>query len=339
MLFRSLSAVLCTLSLGECIAFADETTPLPRVLVLVDTGADALYQRLRQEMESLGLEVTTAKATDNLGVGLEAQARGLGAIAAVRVSAISGGQVDMTIVDRATGKTVNRRLSVDKNADPAATELVAIRTIELLRASLLELQATHPQRGEVAAPGRLKEIVAESYRPAELPAAAVQVRAPGRYPVSNVSLLVGGDVTFTRGWSGGWGLGFGASARLARSLALEGMAQVPLSAMKRTGVGGEVSLNLALGRAGLRFMTTQEPLRFGCSMGGMLVHLSSSAEALPAYAAHSENLTAAGPYAAVFVAVGVHRAITLRFEQSEAYLLPDTIVRFAGVPTASFARP
>jgi hypothetical protein len=71
----------------------------------------------------------------------------------------------------------------------------------------------------------------------------------------------------------------------------------------------------------------------------MLVHLSSSADALPAYAAHSESLTAAGAYAAFFIAVGVHRAITLRFEQSEAYLLPDTIVRFAGVPTASFARP
>ena len=56
--------------------------------------------------------------------------------------AANGAFADVWISDHVTGKTVVRRLEV--GAGPNATAVLAIRALELLRASLLEIAAKAP---------------------------------------------------------------------------------------------------------------------------------------------------------------------------------------------------
>ncbi len=117
-----------------------------RVLV-IDPGVPALSGRLSEEIEALGLTVVIVDGDSS--APLEESARENEAIAAIRIEGGGSGAVEMTIVDRATGKTVRRRLAIATPSDPASAELIATRTVELLRASLMELSAAHPPRGEV----------------------------------------------------------------------------------------------------------------------------------------------------------------------------------------------
>ena len=97
-------------------------------------------------MSARGLEVTVVSGRDPTEP-LEARARAANAVGAIRITGSGSGSVEMTILDRATGKTVSRHLAIATPSDPASAELVATRTVELLRASLMELEAPHPPRG------------------------------------------------------------------------------------------------------------------------------------------------------------------------------------------------
>ena len=73
----------------------------------------------------------------------EQAARSVGAVAAVRLIASSEGKVEVWVADRVTGKAVVREL--DSPGAGASDAAVAIGSVELLRASLMELHSgSHP---------------------------------------------------------------------------------------------------------------------------------------------------------------------------------------------------
>jgi hypothetical protein len=98
--------------------------------------------RLRGE---LGAEGFNVKVVDSPGDAdphtfMEEQAAGADVVAVVAIFADNPtGAVELSVIDRVTGKTVTRRVP----ADPAATrsaEVLSIRAHELLRASFLEIE-------------------------------------------------------------------------------------------------------------------------------------------------------------------------------------------------------
>src|SRR5216683_1126525 len=112
----------------------------PRMVVMiVDPGVFPLSRRLGQEIESLGLVVKLVPADASHSPSLEDAALTAGAVAAIRIAPMGGGDVDMTILDGVTGKTVSWKLVAATTVEPAAGELIATRTVELLRASLMEI--------------------------------------------------------------------------------------------------------------------------------------------------------------------------------------------------------
>ncbi len=115
-----------------------------RVLLVEPPQSDATlfeaFGRLRAELELQSFEVEVLKPsverinTDSLE--LEAQTRS--AFAAVALQRNLGSTtVELWIVDRVTGKTVLRKLKIDDGKD--GPTLLAIRAVDLLRTSLLEL--------------------------------------------------------------------------------------------------------------------------------------------------------------------------------------------------------
>ena len=222
--------------------------PNDRVVLLVDPGVPTLARRLREEVEALGLEVRTVPAQVP-DVPLEERARAAGAIAAIRIAKSGAGSVEMTIVNRATGKTVMRTLAVATPEDPASTELVATRTVELLRASLIELAAEHPSRGEIALPREVTETVtreldggAPTFSLGAAPAVGFATGAP---PSANV------EVALSLRTRSGFGAGVAAF--------------VPLGASHVRVPEGDIELAATLLRLGALYETGSSDSDFPCA--------------------------------------------------------------------------
>ena len=109
--------------------------------MLAAPSVQPLARRLRQEIESLGLVVRWIAPEGVHLPSLEDEAIAAGAVASIRIAPTGTGDVEMTIFDSVSGKTANWKVVAATTSDPAAAEIMATRTIELLRASLLEMAA------------------------------------------------------------------------------------------------------------------------------------------------------------------------------------------------------
>jgi len=131
-------------------------TEPPRVVLIQDPGETTILPRLRAELTGLGLDVRTVSvpANERLPHDLIVAARGAGAVAAFRII-VEGDRADVWIADRVTGKVVLREM-LPRGAKIDG-RVVALRAVELLRASLLELDAPRAPQGELPPPVALHE--------------------------------------------------------------------------------------------------------------------------------------------------------------------------------------
>ncbi|MFO0548299.1 MAG: hypothetical protein U0271_07935 [Polyangiaceae bacterium] len=159
------------------LARADEqTTSSSRIVLVTREPTSPISMRLTAELGALGFEVVTAPPPSDMRdpsdvvALLERTSREANALAAIVVS-VRGGAVEVWIRDRTTDKTVLRE--VVRPGDGTDEELVAVRAVELLRASLLETQSPRAPKGEVN-PGEAAEKLASS----GLPAPRIEVTLP-----------------------------------------------------------------------------------------------------------------------------------------------------------------
>jgi hypothetical protein len=124
-----------------------------RVAVVATTSSE-ITDRLVDEVRFLGFEPqVVAPLADDDPSALVELARSLDVAAAIRVDAAKG-RVQVWVVDRMTGKLVARDLRLDDEGQLDA-RVVAVRAVELLRASLAELESRPPPpeaEAPVAAP-------------------------------------------------------------------------------------------------------------------------------------------------------------------------------------------
>ncbi len=135
-------------ALGMLLAGGARAEASGRILLVVDERAVALATRVAAELETLGFSVET-QTREPKPEELTLAARHVGAFAAIGIGPSASGSVEITVLDRVTGKTVRRELLGRSLEDPTTRELVALRASELLRASLMEIEAPHPPRGEL----------------------------------------------------------------------------------------------------------------------------------------------------------------------------------------------
>jgi len=119
--------------------FAEDARAETRVVVVDDGDRSmrAATERLRGELAAAGFLVVprgarVSEARDDVEGGPEE------GVASVRLVRVSRAVTELWVSDRLTGKTLVRRVNADPERSP---RLVALRGVELLRASLLELQS------------------------------------------------------------------------------------------------------------------------------------------------------------------------------------------------------
>lgn len=231
----------------------------PRVAVWLggpdDTQRTELSTRLRSELAIAGFDcVELGEVGDGSSASLESAARSAGAFAAIGVVRTGSLDADVWVTDRVTGKAVLRRVHFGADSADAAA-IFAIRAVELLHASLLELAEPHPSRGELRPPPEIRRWVEPETKKAPEPqrdayVAAVVLGGPGGLPV-RIAPALGFSWRPLPSWEGGieaWGPALSTvkategSARIDQEAALafarfHPLGRVALGPFGRLGVG------------------------------------------------------------------------------------------------------
>ena len=116
------------------------------IVVVADEPGDAVSARLERDLGSLGLSVMVLRATpenSSDSLALERCARGFGGVAAIRIWSDARGS-ELWAFDPATQRALSRSLVRPADANADANE-IALGTVELLRASLMELHPPPPR--------------------------------------------------------------------------------------------------------------------------------------------------------------------------------------------------
>ena len=119
-----------------------------RVVLLRSGNGDALGRQaetlLAAELRASGFEVVTRERAPGLDLraDMDGAAGALRPIAVLTIAATTGAAAEIWLSDRVTGKLVIRRIEAGGDGDPAAS--LALRAVELLRGSLLEITVDPP---------------------------------------------------------------------------------------------------------------------------------------------------------------------------------------------------
>jgi hypothetical protein len=317
-------------ALAAALASAPNAVAAPKILIAGREMDDPVLPRLRAELAALGYEVIELDAQDDaLGYAeLEETTRSAGAIAAVRLVAV-GGRVEVWIVDRVTRKTVLREVVEPEAASSDAAATVAVQAVELLRASLLEIQAPRPSRGALAPAPLVKA-------PVELPSA----------PLSPPSTRVGGELAAAVLWSpGGVGPAIAGMAEVhwmpARYIGVHALFVTSLEPARIDGPEGSAAISVGLAGGGVRLAlspgsTTWEPA-FEIGVAGSW--LEARGAAADPYVDLSVTAVSFAPYVRGSIGVEMTERLRLKLGVIGAFVSPAPVLRFSGREVARWGRP
>ncbi|MBN2716679.1 MAG: hypothetical protein JXX14_12565 [Deltaproteobacteria bacterium] len=186
----------CALSTAFFSVLVPETVHAGRghgttVLLARDTQMSGFERRIKAELEVAGFNVKLfdmdfREDTQRI---LDLRAHALNAAAAI-VCRQSAGFVEIWIADKVTNKTVLRRIQIP--ADEDAEAFVAISTVELLRASLLEIHTVAELTGTVRPTPEIEKLIAPK------PGDRSSIRAISGTPPPRFSLQVNPAVLILR---------------------------------------------------------------------------------------------------------------------------------------------
>ncbi|MBI2896020.1 MAG: hypothetical protein HYY06_20850 [Deltaproteobacteria bacterium] len=300
----------------------------PLVTIAVDGPGDPVAARLRAELEALGFEVEVLEAPSLVPSRplLEAAARDRGAIAAVRIVPSQAG-VEVWVFDRVTGKTVLREVVTDPDPARPDFELIALRAVELLRASLMEVEAPHPSRGEVR-PGPVVRAIAE------------RREAPTRQP--SMRLALGPGIALSPGGVGpALDVLFEVRFEPAGSIGATVTALVPtLPANVTDEDKGSASVLVALLGADVSWRSRSawrlEPTA-GAGAAMALLHMRGSAAG--GYVGATDDTLSLVPYVRGGARLTLWRGLGLVAQTLVGVAIPRPSIRFAGTEVAQWGGP
>lgn len=286
---------------------------------------------VREEFTALDFNVEivsgTAISEQDRRVELVEMAKEHGAVCALRIvrSHVGAGSVELWIVDRITGKTVLRSLPVPPVADREAASIVALRAVELLRASLFELHAPEPPPGEAAPPGPAVELAGDV--------------KPG--PSGPVGLRTGLSVLGSPGGAGALGsVGWAVSWTFLRPLSVEVEGLVTFAGRDVASGSGASTFDSAAVRAWILWTFINRGIvrpAIGAGAGVLVswtkglrsdVHLVTTDRVATGYAGITAQL-----------ALALSRRVWLRAGVNLGGSIPTTRILFADEVVATFGLP
>lgn len=332
-LLLACAALAAGLSLARA-AGADAPAEEPSRFTVVAAPDDRFAQRVLAELSSLGFEAVRLDPPDEPAsrVALEAAAREAGALAAIRAVPSERG-IEVWIADRMTGKTVVRHIPVDPEA-PEPEPALAIRAVELLRASILEASLPEPPPGEVPAPPAVREKLA-------IAAPAAPEPPPPRPPPALRFALSIGVLASPGGFDPAAALDVGVGWIPIDHIGFCAFASIPLSRPRVEGSAGSADLATVMAGGGIRFVLTEQASAWTPSvdMGLTAITLQLTGSANEGFAAGDRGAWTAAPYVRAGLAFAANPMLRVRADVLATGIFQGVAVRLAGEKAATFGEP
>jgi hypothetical protein len=297
------------------IALAESGATLVAI-VTADPNAP-LTRRVRAELEGLGLDVIVLKPPEEASLSrapLERAARSVGAIAAVRLVPSGEGKVEVWVADRVTGKAVVREL--DAPAGGASDAAVAVGSVELLRASLMELHTGDAPRGDAPATEQVRALALPSEAP------------PRGEPRYGLAIGAGAEL-------GVRGLGPSADAqaavwiRVAPHVGARVVGHASLGPAHVVTPSGALDVRSELAGLAVTYAFAGPWARWApeASLGIAAAHVQATGTATPPFVSVSDGAWAAAPLAGMGLALSFLPGLRARADALGAWALPPARVR------------
>lgn len=309
---------------------AAETATKPRVVLVTNHADAAIVPLLRAELDRMGFDVVLVDhgANEVVPQDLRRAARDSAAVAGFRVL-VSNGTVEVWITDRMTGKIALREI-LPQGSDPGVPEhLVVTRSIELLRASLLELQSPEPPLGEVPVPAVVARLATYPRPPA---------RTTATFGVGYLTSVPGaGDGTALHTILPSVGLRY--AFRPTWSVGVSGAASVSDTTVATT--GGETAFSSRVLGGDVRYERFVTGDWLHVAVGGGVAALLSKAQGRPAtgYVGDEKVSAAPAPYLVATLGVLATSSLRLELQATAALSLRPLALARDGETIARFGSP
>jgi hypothetical protein len=300
---------------GDASGSQKGNSPAALIVLVEDEPGDAVSAWLERDLRSLGLAVIVLSATPENSSGAEAlerTARSLGGMAAIRVLANARGS-ELWLSDPATNHTLSRSVA-PASASGDASE-VALGTLELLRASMLELRA---QSRAVGTP------------PGPEPAAAPSIDPEPKTARFSLSGGLAADLGL-RSVGPSLSTIWGAGLALAGCFELRAYAALPLLAQRRDVPEGRVEVEPLLlgGGLGCSFVRNDARLWPRVSLGVAGARVTTRGTAIDPLLSSSDNVWLAGGYGVLGLGLRIARDVRVNLDAT-GVLLPTPAVILVG---------
>jgi hypothetical protein len=275
----------------------------------------SLTRRVRAELEALGVDVIVLKPPDEASPSrapLEQAARSVGAVAAVRLVASREGKVEVWVADRVTGKAVVRELDASESGTSDAA--VAIGSVELLRASLMELHSGETPHGDAPATEKIQALALASQRAPAAARLGLEAGAGAELGVRGLGPSADADV-------GVW-------IRIASRVGARLVAHTSLSPAHATTPSGAVDTRAQFfgALAPWALVDASGPWVPSVSAGMAAAHVSTTGTAAPPFVSATEARWAAAPVAGLGLGWSFASGLRLRADGLAALTLPPVHV-------------
>ncbi len=260
-----------------------------------------------EPLEPSQIEVLAAHARVNIGLSPLESGRGL----------------QIWLVDPVSHRLAFREVILSLYGPADSPEVIAVRMVETLRATLIDLQ-------------KERRVVAEPAPPPPRPAAVVAAHR------SRFSLGLGGAGVVSPGGLGAIGLLQTSLAGALGSrfcLVLDGALTPVAARLHRT--EGSASLTWYMAGAALRFGVTEPTARLSLrsSAGVWVTHLTSRGQAAAGFTDGQSSSTSAVPHVDLGVRWSLSARLGLAADAAVGFSAPGVDLAFAGHSVASWGRP
>lgn len=347
---HALRAIALTFAIALTAAKAHAADP-PRVVVVAADRDRAMVERLRAELVAMGFDVTLVPLAEGVSTreALEGAAKLHNAVASMHVTAAARG-IELWVADRVTGKTVLRDVVAP---DGGAHDTIALRAVELLRASLMEMDAPHPPRGDTPAPPSLRAVAgvppprapasgaAPTFATSDVADLAYAAPALRKSPWFGVS--IGGAAAWSPGGLGPHAaLDVGLRAWVVPRVAIEVAGAVPLTTARHDGAEGYSINRFSLFLAGARVELGPLGSRVKPSLGGGFALVWLHAEgvgASPGYVGATRDAFTGGPYLRPGLGVVVAGPLRIRADVLAGVAFKKLVLTYASREAAGWGQP
>ncbi|WP_437296458.1 hypothetical protein [Sorangium sp. So ce426] len=312
----------------------------PRIVVVAPAEDDRVSLRLQAELRALKFEVPEVEIEPGppSRARLEEVARASDAVAAVRIAPSRGG-VEVWIVDRMTGKTVLREMVTDDTRSSSGGAAVALRVVELLRASLMELDAQHPPEAEVEPPPMIRALMAPPRADTAAPAPRLDLSPPRQ---AAFSVELGPAMLLSPGGMGPWGLvSAAAHYQSSETVSASVFAMIPAVASSASGPEGVATARVGLVGAGISGIVAPpgSPWSFAVGAGASAVWMRLEGRPSESYEGSTEDILTVAPLLRAGLGVAITPRVRVRADALCGVAILVPVVEFAGRYVATWGVP